>query len=144
MDNFDKLKKMLDVEDKMIKQMERTFEGCYSCGRVWSAWSYGTMTVNDFYPFDSSDDSFKEAFDSLKKEISIEPFKNIDDFSDKFCKILENYELYYNENIDRYFNSGSFNSDFLGIIDVSDLYKGFKEYQDIIYEQKNKLKIKPQ
>lgn len=144
MDNFEKLKKMLEVEDKIRDKMESVFEGCYSCGRVWSAWSYGTMSVDDFYPFSKGDESFEEVFDLIKKEVSKEPFKNVDDFVNKFISIMENYNLYYNENIDRYFNSNSFNDDYLGIIDVSDLFNNFKEYQDIIYENKNKLKIKPQ
>jgi len=49
----------------------------YDCGRVWAAWSYGTMSEDDFSPVDENPDRISEitraaldavGFDAIVKE----------------------------------------------------------------------------
>jgi hypothetical protein len=40
--------------------------GLYGCGRVWSAWSFGTMTEGDFYPADESDECIVQVMDAIR------------------------------------------------------------------------------
>jgi len=41
----------------------------YSCTRVWSAWSYGTMTQDDFVLASEDDDIIANIFDAVKNVI---------------------------------------------------------------------------
>lgn len=140
------MNKLEELENKMLKSMESTFEGCYSCIRVWSAWSYGTMEAEDFIPFDKDDEIFAECFNKIKEDIIKTPVKNEDEFYDKVIDVVSNYTLYYNENIDRNFRNDAFNDDIFGIVDLKDMYKNFKEYQDVVTADSKpvrKTKIKP-
>jgi hypothetical protein len=40
--------------------------GLYGCGRAWSAWSVGTMSEDDFYPADESDECITQVFDAIR------------------------------------------------------------------------------
>lgn len=40
--------------------------GLYGCGRVWSAWGAGTMTEDDFYPADESEECIAQVLDAIR------------------------------------------------------------------------------
>lgn len=40
--------------------------GLYGCGRVWSAWGVGTMTEDDFYPADESEECIEQVMQSIR------------------------------------------------------------------------------
>jgi uncharacterized protein YpuA (DUF1002 family) len=140
------MNKLEELEDNMIKSMEITFEQCYSCTRTWSAWSYNTMTQNDFVPFDKDDEAFSECFTDIKNSIIKQPFKTEEEFYDRVIDKVSNYTLYFNENMDRRFCSEAFNADVCDIVDLKDMYEKFKNFQDVLKEEikpTKKNKIKP-
>lgn len=126
MDYLDKLEK------KAFETMELTFENCFSCNRTWSAWSYDTMSVDDFIPFDRGDESFIECFNSIKEFSKNNTLKNEDEFYDKVVNIISDNTLYFNDNIDNDFSSNSFNDDIFGIVDLKDMYIQFKSYKEAL------------
>lgn len=44
----------LDREE-LVVAIANCLDGTYYCGRVWSAWQYGTMSEDDFVPVDETD-----------------------------------------------------------------------------------------
>lgn len=36
--------------DRLADALHESLNSVYDCTRVWEAWSYGTMTANDFHP----------------------------------------------------------------------------------------------
>lgn len=147
MDYLDKLEK------KAFETMERTFENCFSCDRTWSAWSYNTMTVDDFINFDRNDESFIESFNSIKEFSLNNSLENEEEFYDKVVDIVSNSTLYFNENIERNFFSNSFKEDIFEYLDLKDMYEDFKSYKSALkidkelnvgdVKQVKKIKIKP-
>lgn len=147
MDYLDKLEK------KAFETMERTFENCFSCDRTWSAWSYNTMTVDDFINFDRNDESFIESFNSIKEFSLNNSLENEEEFYDKVVDIVSNSTLYFNENIERNFFSNSFKEDIFEYLDLKDMYEDFKSYKYALkidkelnvgdVKQVKKIKIKP-
>jgi len=41
----------------------------YACTRVWEAWSYGTMTEDDFVPMDEDEDIVNDLKTLIKEEV---------------------------------------------------------------------------
>ena len=52
------------LEDLKLKIQEILF-GNYGCSRVWSAWNVGTMTRDDFFPLDESEEIIESFIDFL-------------------------------------------------------------------------------
>lgn len=109
--------KIEKIEKILIKEiMKETFDNCYSCFREWSAWSYGTMTDEDFLNVAEDEELLEEISESFinmtkeKNEIDEEDINN-------FFENLE-YQFYYNEDIDRNFDSIFFKDDYLSYIDL--------------------------
>jgi hypothetical protein len=55
-----------ELREKIIKVLGPELYGAYDCIRVWEAWSYGTMSQDDFVPVE---DRLGEIAESLLKEI---------------------------------------------------------------------------
>jgi hypothetical protein len=88
------------------------FSNLYSCSRVWSAWSYDTMSESDFIAINEDVDIMSEIIESILQlqEINI----------DSVISILENYtDIYYNENISE-FCQHSFHEDWIDYIILED------------------------
>lgn len=128
-----------NLENEAIKIMELTFDNCYSCTRVWSAFFVGTMTQDDFLNFDKDNESFSECFNDIKSYVINNKFSE-NDFYDKVIDIVSGHELYFNSNIYNNFNSESFNDDIFGIVDLKDMYIKFKEYKESL-NLENNIKI---
>lgn len=45
-----------EVRDRVRDAVAEALDGVYTCGRVWSAWSVGTMSEDDFAPAGEDDD----------------------------------------------------------------------------------------
>ena len=73
------------------KQLEpflsEAFQNIYYCERVWSAWSYNTMSIEDFSPIFEDEDIFNEIVESII-ELNILNLDNL-------ISILENYNEFY-------------------------------------------------
>lgn len=52
-------------DDSLRDAIGEGLRGLYGCGRSWSAWSVGTMTEDDFYPAEDSDDCIDRIFDRV-------------------------------------------------------------------------------
>ena len=130
---MDKLKK------EALESMDSVFKDCYYCTRVWSAWSYDTMTTNDFTPFDKDDESFLECFDDLINSIHSTAFISKEVFNERVIDIMSDYELYYNENIDNDFSSDSFYDDVFDIINLDDMFISFRKYNNFLIKNKGVL-----
>ena len=52
-------------EDKLTDLVNSSLCGLYWCDRVWSAWSYGTMTEDDFYPAEDDDNIGPELISNI-------------------------------------------------------------------------------
>lgn len=124
--------KMEMLKKEALDSMESVFKNCYSCTRVWSAWSYDTMTIDDFTPFDKDDESFLECFDSLIDSINNTEFISKEVFYDAVIDIISDYDLYYNDDIDNNFSSGSFNNDVFEEINLDDMFISFREYKNFL------------
>jgi hypothetical protein len=59
--------KIIIDENQLFKILSSWLNGEYYCTRVWEAWSYGTMTEEDFVPIDVDEivQSIKEASDKI-------------------------------------------------------------------------------
>lgn len=115
-------KKLEKIEDILIKSLlKNTLTDCYVCTRVWSAWSYNTMSKDDFIPIQEDEDLLEEMLFDFKNHIKSKENKitleNIDDYYNNF-----QYEIYYNSDIDNYFESYYFKNDYLSYVDL-DLFK---------------------
>ena len=44
------------TDEELREAFAQNLGGTYVCTRVWSAWSYGAMSEDDFYPASESDD----------------------------------------------------------------------------------------
>lgn len=128
---LDDIKTKLETNEKLDKEIGKAFGNIYSCTRVWSAWGHDTMSADDFAPFEKGDESFDEFVKELKTSLLTEKIDNPDKFYDLVEKHICNYELYYNEDIDRYFYSQAFKADFLGDTDITDIYPVAQKYQEI-------------
>lgn len=131
MNTIDDVKNKLEANEALEKEVGQSFENIYSCTRVWSAWSYNTMTTDDFAPFEKGDEAFDEFVTELKKSLLTEKIDTADKFYDLVEKHICNYALYYNEDMDRNFDSHAFKEDFLGETDLTNIYPAAKKYQDV-------------
>ncbi len=96
------------IDQKVLPVLEEAFANCYSVTRVWSAWSVGTMTRDDFACYDRDDHSFGENYFLLREEIKKNPDEN-------YCEWLidlynrNKVELLRNDDIENDFTENSFN-----------------------------------
>lgn len=135
------------VTHNLEKELSYSFKGCYSCTRVWEAWSYGTMTVDDFQEFQKGDTAFDEAFSTIIKHIKNGEIKNTNDI----IHFLENnYELFYNQDLEYDFSSEAFSYDYTSYLDYNriecKLTEALDDYIDLIepiqISSKNTMKNK--
>jgi hypothetical protein len=121
------LKEMAKVtaKDEISEQLNSSFSNIYGCTRVWKAWSYDTMTLDDFPPFQKGD----EAYDEMKVKFDqiIKSVKNTDELHEFFIDL--DYDLYYNSDIESNFESNFFHQDYLDYVDLSTLMEKIKAYQ---------------
>ncbi len=57
------------MEEKLKEILQKNLADSYFCNRVWSAWSYGTMTEDDFEEVNESEniyDIIKEILELIK------------------------------------------------------------------------------
>jgi hypothetical protein len=52
-------------DDSLRDTIGEGLRGLYVCGRTWSAWQAGTMTEDDFYPAEDSDECVDEIFNRV-------------------------------------------------------------------------------
>ncbi len=102
------------MDDKNIAEIiENNMDDVYACTRVWSAWSYNTMSLDDFLPFKEDDELIADFKDFLDKKNNV----TVDDLVEFF----ENYEGYYNEDIENNFESHCFHDDYLEYSNLEDM-----------------------
>ena len=133
-------------DERVIPALESVFTCCYECIRVWSAWSYNTMSIEDFCSYDHDDESFFETYTALKQEVVSNP--NTDVSSWLINYLSENdIELMYNGDIDNSFTSDSFSSVDFSELDYSEVVKAVAdvrlygiEFNNPINEKRNKVR----
>lgn len=130
MDNLESIKEKLASKENFENKLESTFESIYSCTRVWGAWSYNTMGVDDFPPFQRGDEAFDEMSTHLKNILDNKKIVSFDEFVDVVTNVVCNYDLYYNSDIDHCFDSQYFHQDVLDYIDLTDLHVASVRYQN--------------
>lgn len=123
------------MDDKNIAEiLENNMDDVYACTRVWSAWSYNTMSLDDFLPFKEDDEL-------------IEDFKNFLEQKDKvtvdeLTGFFEGYEGYYNDNIEDNFESHCFHDDYLEYSDIENMAAEINEIKQI-QKKTNRRRAKP-
>jgi len=110
-------------------QMQSTFKRCYSCTRVWSAWSYDTMSQDDFNEMAFGDEAFDEFYNHLHKMLCHFKIESIEYFIAVIENQLNQYELFYNEDIESRFDSIYFDNDIFNYLDIATLYDAAVKYQ---------------
>lgn len=128
MNELENLKNRLETSKVFDKKFEEAFENCFACTRVWSAWGYNTMSLNDFIAFDRDDESFNEVRTEVKKMLNATLYKE-DEILNIIENLVTNYELFYNRDIENNFSSEYFSDDIFSYIDLSDVIKAAQEYQ---------------
>ncbi len=102
------------MDDKNIAEIiENNMDDVYACTRVWSAWSYNTMSLDDFLPFKEDDELIADFKDFLDKKNNV----TVDDL----VVFFENYEGYYNDDIENNFESHCFHDDYLEYSNLEDM-----------------------
>jgi len=56
-----------EIQEALREVVWKSIKGLYQCDRVWSAWSYGTMTEEDFSPAEDDEDLVNEMGDGILK-----------------------------------------------------------------------------
>lgn len=120
---------MNNLKEIAVDSMEEAFDGCYTCDRVWSAWSYNTMGIGDFGHFDSDNHQFEECFESLIRKLDDADLVSKEAFEKKVMAVVSPFELYYNDNIIDNLNPDGFDSDVFEIVNLDEMFKSFKEYK---------------
>lgn len=106
-----------------------TFSDVYVCNRVWSAWSYDTMSQDDFISLNDTEFN-QEFFDFLTtKEFVIN--------QEELILFLSNYQGYYNSDFENRFAPECFNDHWLDFYDIEEIFKIYKEC--LINLEKNNL-----
>lgn len=123
------IKAKIAAKENLEQVFEETFMNCYSCIRVWSAWGYNTMSHDDFFHFEKGDEVYEESLEHLKRKINLIDCSNIDSFIHVIEKIMENYSLFYNHDIDNNFDSVYFYEDILSCVSLENLHMAVIEYQ---------------
>lgn len=101
-----------------LEKFSSFFSCIYFCDCVWSAWSYNTMTQDDFLAMSEDEDYLKDILeDILKKEITIE---NIEE-------AFNTTEAYFCEDLEHCFSQEYFAEDFLSYIDFEELIPFLKQ-----------------
>lgn len=138
--------KIEKIEKILIKELiKETFENCYSCTREWSAWSYGTMTDDDFLSVPEDEELLEEITGSFVDMIKEKGRINENDINTFFENL--DYTIYYNEDIYRNFDSIFFKDDYLGYIDldlINDFFKEKEIYENEFKSTKNMAKSEKQ
>lgn len=67
-----------EQRDELVEAVAECCGDMYWCQRVWSAWSYGTMSQDDFVPADNCEDFLvevaKSVFDRASKIGEVDNF----------------------------------------------------------------------
>lgn len=129
MNTIEEIKNKIAMTENLSIIFEKTFANCYSCGRVWSAWGYNTMSHDDFFHFEQGDEAYEEAFAHFKRRINLTDCSNFDDFIDLIEKVIAPYTLLYNSDIESKFDSCYFDEDILSHISLNDLHIAVISYQ---------------
>lgn len=103
----------------------------YFCDRVWSAWSYGTMTQEDFIPLNEDDEFLDDFYNFLLKSEKLSEEKII-------CFLSEQIDVYYNEDLEN-FKKEDFNEDWLSNFDIEYF---FKDINKEVVKEKISLNLK--
>lgn len=142
MSTLEEVKAKLESGEKLEQELSKSFNNVYSCTRVWSAWSYDTMTVDDFAPFEKGDEAFDEFSTNFKAALLLEKIDNKDKFYDFIEKQVGVYELFYNDDLND-FHSQAFSEDFLGSLDFDDVYPAVQKYQETHLPKVEVAAVKP-
>ena len=62
---LEEIKAKLETNEALEREIGKAFSNIYSCTRVWAAWSYDTMSADDFPPFEKGDEAFDEFVSSF-------------------------------------------------------------------------------
>lgn len=101
-----------ELRKRFLNELADHFQGIYVCTRVWSAWSYSTMNIEDFYLL-CEDEDFIESIFLILKENEIN--------QDIVVSQIENYEAFFNVDIENNFESNLFQDDWLEYVDINGL-----------------------
>ncbi len=105
------------------------FSDVYVCNRVWSAWSYDTMTQEDFISLNDTEFN-QEFFDFLMtKEFVIN--------QEELILFLSNYQGYYNSDFENKFAPECFHDDWLSFYSEDDIFDSYKKC--LIHLEKDNL-----
>lgn len=61
------------TDEVMREAVAEGLRGLYGCGRSWSAWSVGTMSEDDFYPAEESDECITQVVDAIESALTTQP-----------------------------------------------------------------------
>lgn len=131
-----------EMDNKIENVISNLFNNVYFCTRVQSAWSYGTMTSNDFCFVNENKDYISEIV-SLAKAV----LKHGNITEDVLNGIIEenSSDMYYNEcNIEERFNQNDFSHIVSNSLDISDAVAKLNAIKNtVVIENKAKVAKKP-
>lgn len=109
-----------ELKKQFVLELADHFPDIYVCSRIWSSWSYSTMEVDDFYLLYEDEDFIESIFQILKEN-------KID--QDTVISYIENFEAFYNFDIEENFQSNLFHEDWLNYVDLEELCKFLNTYK---------------
>jgi valyl-tRNA synthetase len=121
-------------EQQIAELIENNMNDVFACTRVWSAWSYNTMSLDDFLPFKEDDELIADFKEFLDKKSNV----TVDDLVEFF----ENYEGYYNDDIENNFESHCFHDDYLEYCDMDTMANDINELKQI-QKKTNRKRARP-
>lgn len=110
---------MNEVEKIFFSPFLSQFYCVFVCTRVWSAWSYNTMTKDDFVMLTETEftNDFFIFIEDNNFKIDIQQLINF----------LENYEAYYNQLFYVNFEKEHFDQDWISNFDIESLYQSLND-----------------
>jgi hypothetical protein len=111
---------MQTINDNLKNIISEYLENVYYCEREWSAWSYNTMTIDDFIELWNDEDTLN---DISKKIIDNKSSLTSESLSNCFSWI----DAYHNDCLDYNFESQYFNNCWFEEIDFDEMLPRIKQ-----------------
>jgi len=109
-----------ELKETFLNELADHFQDIYVCTRIWSAWSYSTMELEDFYLLCDDEDFIQSVFNILKENKINQ---------DVVISHIENFEAVYNFDIEENFQSNLFHEDWLNYVDIEEFCKFLNTYK---------------
>ena len=115
------------MKEEIKNILINNFDDLFICTRTWSAWSYATMTHDDFIPLVANSNLLDEITENLSYATDIDTIE----------EIFNDYNFYYNSDIDNNFYSQAFDDDWHSHYNVKHVFKSILDLNKISLKLNN-------